>query len=206
MSEISELVSNYLDGASGAEEALEHALTDMENAKQQMPSMRQTKTSLLFTDIVGSSSTYESFGDEYGHEILAIHDALVKPVVTHRGGIIVKGTGDGILASFDSCGRSVKTAILIHQSVHKHNLNFPLMPLEIRIGVNVGPVIKDVNDVYGSSVNLAARITDFADPGSIFTTGIVHARCKDKGYQFIDRGMQSFKGFDTSIPIYQVSW
>ncbi len=206
MLNFSDLVSSYLGEVPGADKNLEQALTNIEVQKPQIPTMRETKTSLLFTDIVNSSTIFDKFGDEYGREIVAIHDNLVKPIVSQRGGVFVKGTGDGILASFESCGRSVKTAILIHQKVVEHNTKFPLMPIDVRIGINVGSVIKDENDLYGSSVNLAARITDIADPGSIYSTGIVYARCKEKEYQFVERGFKSFKGFDSKIPIYEVIW
>jgi adenylate cyclase len=203
---ITELISSYLNSEPGSEMELEHALTNMELSKQKISSTWNIKTSLMFTDIVDSSNIYDSFGDEYGRELVALHDKIVKPIIERRGGKFIKGTGDGILASFESCGRSIKTAILIQQALEKHSGQFPLLPVMLRVGINVGEVIDAGHDLYGSSVNLAARITDIASPGAIFVTGIVYQRCKEKEYEFASRGSQLIKGFEAEIPLYEVMW
>ena len=166
-----------------------------------MPSARGSKTSLLFTDIAGSTAIFEQYGDLYGRQIVSIHDRIVGTIIAERGGVPIKHTGDGILASFASCGRSVKAAILIQRQIARHNQRFPLLGLQVRIGTNIGVVIRSSGDLYGTSVNLAARLCDAVEAAGILTTGIVFARCKSKGYVFRDRGTMTFKGFTREIPI-----
>ena len=202
--DLENLVLNYLNGEVDSESALERALTGLETTKYRSQSVKTTKTSLLFTDIVNSSATYEDFGDEYGRAILSIHDNIVHSTILKRGGTVIKGTGDGSLATFESCGKSVKAALLILKQIEAHNHNYPLLPIQLRIGINIGSIIQDETDIHGTSVNLAARLTELADPGTILTTGIVHSRCKEKGYQFIDLGLKAFKGFRKKIPVYQI--
>ena len=131
---ISDHISSYLAHEPGAEQTLELALTNLEISGRQLASVRQVKSSLLFTDIVNSAAIFDSFGDDYGREIVSIHDDIVKSVITNYGGNYVKGTGDGILASFDSCGRSVKSAILIPKQFKQHKEQFPLLGFDVRIG------------------------------------------------------------------------
>lgn len=197
-------IRDYLARRPRAAAALQDLLNRTRAFEGEMPSTRGIKTSLLFTDIAGSSAIFDQYGDQYGRRVVAFHDQIVRSIVTARGGIPIKHTGDGLLASFASCGRSVKAAILIQKQVARHNQRFPLLSFRVRIGVNIGAVIKVSNDLYGSSVNLAARLCDAAEAGGVLTTGIVRARCIDKGYEFRSRGRMSFKGFRKKIPVAEV--
>jgi class 3 adenylate cyclase len=197
-------IKGYLAERPGTAAALQHLLDKTKPFDGEMPSARGIKTSLLFTDIAGSSAIFEQYGDQYGHQVVAIHDRIVDPIIAVQGGNRIKHTGDGILASFASCGRSVKSAILIQQHVARHNQRFPLLKFQVRIGVNIGVVIQSSGDVYGSSVNLAARLCDAANAGGILTTGIVYMRCEGKGYEFKDRRKTTFKGFRKKIPVFEI--
>lgn len=201
-----QLIGKYLAGRRGASDALARALDRAKAFTGELPSARGIKKSLLFTDIAGSSAMFEQYGDDYGHQIVAIHDRIVGSIIAKRGGVQIKRTGDGILASFASCGRSVKAAILIQRQIARHNQRFPLLPLQVRIGTNIGAVIRRSGDLYGTSVNLAARLCDAVEAGGILTTGIVSARCSSKGYAFRSRGRMTFKGFTKKIPIFEVQW
>ena len=197
-------IKNYIRGDPEATIALERFLTNLEIATTD-ESVEHVETSLLFTDIVGSSAIFENFGDKYGRGIVSIHDDIIGEAMEKSNGKKIKHTGDGILGSFESCGRSVKTATKILKKMKAHNEKFPLLPLNIRMGINVGNVITEDKDVYGSSVNLAARVCDLASSNKVFTTGIVHSRCKDKGYGFISRGTYEVNGFRQHIPIFEVA-
>lgn len=201
-----QLIGKYLARRRGASDALARALDRAKAFNGELPSARGIKTSLLFTDIAGSSAMFEQYGDDYGHQIVAIHDRIVGSIIARRGGVEIKRTGDGVLASFASCGRSVKAAILIQRQIARHNQRFPLLPLQVRIGINIGAVIRRSGDLYGTSVNLAARLCDTVEAGGILTTGIVNSRCRSKGYVFRSRGRMTFKGFSKKIPIFKVQW
>jgi adenylate cyclase len=199
-------IKDYLAERPGAASALQHLLDKTRAFDGEIPSTRGIKTSLLFTDIAGSSAIFEQYGDQYGRRIVEVHDRIIDPVIRERGGVQIKHTGDGILASFASCGRAVKAAIFIQRRVARHNQQFPLLKFQVRVGVNIGVVIKGSGDLYGTSVNLAARLCDAAHAGGIFTTGIVCIRCEGKGYEFKSRGKTTFKGFRKQIPVFEILW
>jgi class 3 adenylate cyclase len=203
---LKKLIRGYLTGRPKAAETLQRTLDRIRAFDGEMPSTRGSKTSLLFTDIAGSTALFEQYGDLYGHQIVAIHDRIVRPIIAKRGGTQIKHTGDGILASFASCGRSVKAAILIQRQIECHNQRFPLLQLQVRIGTNIGAVIRSSGDLYGTSVNLAARLCEAVEAAGILTTGIVRKRCISKGYTFRDRGSMMFKGFTKRIPIFEIVW
>jgi class 3 adenylate cyclase len=156
----------------------------------------------VFTDIVGSSEIFYIYGDEFGHEIIQIHDKIVRENLQRFSGTEIKHTGDGILATFDSCGRSIKASLHIARSILKHSDDFPLLKFSVRIGVNVGNVKVTTADVYGGSVNLAAKLCALAGDDSVLCTGIVRSRCEPKGYRFTDGGFAEVKGFPVKIPIH----
>ena len=203
---INDVIQQYISGDTKARSLLEQHLTNLEIAVPEN-SVKHVATSLMFTDIVGSSSIFENFGDEYGRAIVFIHDKIVDEAMNKNGGKKIKHTGDGILASFESCGRSVKTAMRILEKVREHNGKFPLLSFDIRMGINIGNVIKEEMDIYGSSVNLAARVCDLAGSNKILTTGVVRSRCMDmdKGYKFTPHGKHQMKGFSYQIPIFEVA-
>lgn len=199
-------IREYLAEVPGAAERLQQLLDQSRDFEGDVELTRRIKTSLLFTDIAGSTAMFDQYGDRYGRSIVAIHDRIVDAVVEARGGTRIKHTGDGMLASFASCGRSVKAAILIQRQVARHSAKFPLLAFKVKVGVNIGSVIKGSSDLYGSSVNLAARLCDMAAAGGILTTGIVHSRCKGKGYEFRNPRSITFKGLRKEVPVYDVLW
>lgn len=203
--QIADLIERYKEGDPEATVLLERYLTSVEKS-QVTQSVRHVETSLLFTDIVDSSYMFECLGDQYGRAVLTVHDDIVTRIAEERGGTVIKHTGDGIMVSFASCGRSVKAAMLIQEKIAEHNERYPLLQMQLRIGVNVGGVLEENNDIFGASVNLAARVCDLAGSDKIFTTGIVYERCKDKGYCFAFRGRYEVKGFSKEIPVYEVLW
>ena len=199
------LLERYLQGDPNAMGPLERYLTSTESFPLDKR-LKNVETSLLFTDIVYSTYYFETLGDEYGRRIVSIHDDIVDKIIHQRGGTVIKHLGDGVLASFASCGRSVKSSIIIQKEVAKHNANFPLLPLQLRIGINIGEVMEEESDIYGSSVNLAARICNLAGSNKIFASSVVYERCKEKGYQFKSRGHFDVKGFKKEVPIHEVIW
>ena len=172
----------------------------------ELPSVWRLKTSLLFTDIASSTALFERYGDVVGRRVVALHDRIVAHAVRACGGKLVKHTGDGVLAAFGSCGRSVKAAIRIQRAVRRFGEEFPLLAFRVKIGVNIGRVVRGATDLYGASVNLAARLRDAARGDEILTTGVVRERCAGKGYAFVRRGKRRFRGITRRIPTFEVDW
>jgi len=205
---LQQAIDAYLTGRNADGSALRAALEQAQEASRRQQSVRGVQTSLLFTDIVDSSRAFVRYGDRYGRQIVAIHDDIVGAQVEHLGGDRVKHTGDGMLASFSACAAAVESAVQIQSRVAAHNRDYPLLPLRLRIGINVGEVIAEEHDIFGFSVALASRICDAAGPECIFTTGIVEARLREgrAAFRFADQGRLRVKGFDQPVPVFEVRW
>jgi class 3 adenylate cyclase len=122
---------------------------------------------ILFTDIVGSTNMTERLGDELALDMLEVHDRIVRAALTANTGREVKHTGDGIMAVFYSAAAAVRCGMTIQQNICQHrNDNPDSSPLQVRIGMAAGEPIERHNDLFGSTVQLAARLCARADPPS----------------------------------------
>ena len=100
---------------------------------------------------------------------------LVDPKITEHRGRIVKTTGDGMLVEFASVVDAVRCAVDIQRGMGERNANVPAEKrIQFRIGLNVGDIIIDGDDIYGDGVNVAARLEALADPGGIMVSRVVH--------------------------------
>jgi formylglycine-generating enzyme required for sulfatase activity/class 3 adenylate cyclase len=131
---------------------------------------------------------------------------LIEPTLQEHYGRLVKTTGDGFLAMFDSPLEAVRCAIVIQQSMAARNTSLPPEQwIRYRIGVNLGDVIVDPDDIYGEGVNIAARLENLADPGGVFISGGVYEQIKNKlvcGYQSL--GDEKLKNITDPVRIYRV--
>ncbi|MDF2460355.1 MAG: cyclase [Nitrospira sp.] len=112
---------------------------------------------IMFTDIVGSTEMTARLGDRMATELIRAHDSIVRRCLGEAGGREVKHTGDGIMASFTLIARAVDCAVSIQQGFH-HNNQGNAEPKHVRIGIDCGEPIEDRNDLFGSTVQLAARL------------------------------------------------
>lgn len=160
---------------------------------------------LMFTDVIGSSEIFEQLGDKLAYQVIELHNYVVRGVIAEFGGAIVKHTGDGVLAIFAAGDAAVKAAIGIQRKLAEHNESSPGHSCDVGIGINAGEVIANDTDLYGSSVNLAARVCNCAGPGEIIVTGIVRSRCSD-GLEFTFQGRHRVRGFQDLIPMHKVVW
>jgi len=204
--ELGKAIANYLDGKDRDGIGIIRALAEREASNRHFCSVREVTTSLLFTDIVDSSGMFERYGNEFGHWIVNIHDHIVEQSVAGHDGVIVKHTGDGLLAEFSSHVDSVNAALDISAAMVRHNTRYPLLPVHVRIAVNVGSVIDEGHDLYGTAVNLAARLCAKARPDQILVTNIVRQRCSDSGPECKFNELEPFlpRGFSSSIPICEL--
>ncbi|MBZ6077543.1 SUMF1/EgtB/PvdO family nonheme iron enzyme [Microvirga puerhi] len=131
---------------------------------------------------------------------------LIEPTIQEHYGRLVKTTGDGFLAMFDSPLEAVRCAIVIQQSMAARNMSLPPEQwIRYRIGVNLGDVIVDPDDIYGEGVNIAARLENLADPGGVLISGGVYEQIKNKlvcGYQSL--GDEKLKNITDPVRIYRV--
>jgi class 3 adenylate cyclase len=159
---------------------------------------------IMFTDIVGSTSMTERLGDARSVEMVRAHDALVRRALKDKGGRVVKHTGDGIMASFDDAVASVQCARAIQQAFEAFNLASK-EKLQVRIGIDVGEPIADSNDLFGATVQLAARLCQLAEPDAILVSNAVQNRIQD-GSHLVKMGPRQLKGFPQPVDVYGVEW
>jgi adenylate cyclase len=131
---------------------------------------------------------------------------LVDPKITEHRGRIVKTTGDGMLVEFASVVDAVRCAVDIQRGMGERNANVPAEKrIQFRIGLNVGDIIIDGDDIYGDGVNVAARLEALADPGGIMVSRVVHDQVQDKlGFEFDDMGEQSVKNIARPVGVHRI--
>lgn len=160
---------------------------------------------LMFTDVIGSAEIFEQLGDNSAYQVIELHDHVVRTVIAESGGAVVKQTGDGVLAIFSEGDAAVTAAIEIQRKLVEHNETSPQNSLQVGIGINAGDVIANDTELYGTSVNLAARICSLAGAGEIIVTGSVRSRCSN-GLEFTFQGRHRVKGFHDLVPMHKVVW
>jgi class 3 adenylate cyclase len=161
---------------------------------------------VLFTDVVNSTSLTQLLGDEAALAILGVHDAIVRDALSDLGGREIKHTGDGIMASFVSVAAAVRCAIQIQRELEKHAQNNSKHALKVRVGAAVGEPVEQNNDLFGSTVQLAARLCAHAQPEQILVSNAIAELCLGKGLSFEDLGEVTLKGFDSPVRAHAAAW
>lgn len=161
---------------------------------------------ILFTDIVESTALTQTLGDEQAMTLLNVHDTIVRNALSSFGGREIKHTGDGIMASFFSAASAVKCASLIQRELANHPRNLQDFQVKVRIGTAAGEPVEQHQDLFGSTVQLAARLCAHASPQQILVSNAVAELCLGKGLSFQEVGEIIFKGFDRPIRTYAVEW
>jgi class 3 adenylate cyclase len=156
--------------------------------------------SIMFTDIVGSTEATSRFGDDAAIAMLGTHDFVVRTAINDLGGREVKHTGDGIMAAFNSAANAVKSACKIIGQLNEHNAQGPEYPVTVRVGISAGEPVEQAADLFGSTVQLAARLCAQAEPGQVLVSNVVADLCLGKNLKFYDAGECELKGFDGKIP------
>src|SRR5947208_4171930 len=161
---------------------------------------------VLFTDIVESTTFTQSLGDQAALELFGVHDTIVRDALSALGGREVKHTGDGIMASFVSAAGAVRCAIQIQRELAKHEKDNPERGLKVRVGAAAGEPVEQHNDLFGSTVQLAARLCAHAQPEQILVTNAIAELCIGKGLLFEDLGEVVLKGFGRPVRAHAAAW
>ena len=161
---------------------------------------------ILFTDVVNSTTLTQSLGDEAALAILGVHDTIVRDALSASGGREIKHTGDGIMASFVSAAAAVRCAIKIQRELDKHAEANPKRCLKVRVGAAVGEPVEQHNDLFGSTVQLAARLCAHAQPEQILVSNAIAELCLGKGLLFEDVGDVMLKGFNSPVRAHAAAW
>jgi adenylate cyclase len=131
---------------------------------------------------------------------------LIDPKIAEHKGRIVKTTGDGLLVEFPSVVEAVACAVAIQRGMAERNAPIPNNErIDFRVGINLGDVIAEDNDIYGDGVNIAARLEALAEPGGVRVSGVVHDQVQGRlECSFEDTGEQSLKNIARPVRVYRV--
>ncbi len=113
--------------------------------------------------------------------------------------------GDGFMASFSSATKAQECAIAMQRAFAEHNESAP-EPIKVRVGLNAGEPIAEDDDLFGTAVNLAARICAHAEAGQILAPIVVRELAAGKQFMFADLGETELRGFEDPVRLYEVSW
>jgi class 3 adenylate cyclase len=153
---------------------------------------------VLFTDIVGSTEQARTLGDHKWRALLDRHDAVVRRELANYGGVEVKTTGDGFLATFDSPSRAVRAALAICEAESAAGVT-------VRAGLHTGEVERRGDDVAGIGVHVGARVAALAGPSEVLTSATVRDLVLGSEFAFEDRGRHTLKGLDGEFQILAAS-
>ncbi len=160
---------------------------------------------VLFTDIVDSTSMVQRLGDEQSRAVIREHDCVLRAVVEEHGGSEVKHQGDGLMVAFSSARRAVLCAIEMQRAIAKANVDLD-DAVQVRMGLNTGEVIAEEQDYFGEAVILASRIKDQAKGGQIFVSELTKALVGADGIAFASRGEYQLKGLRDIHQLFEVAW
>jgi TolB-like protein len=161
---------------------------------------------ILAADVAGYSRLMGA--DEEGalERLNALRRELLDPKIAEHRGRLVKTTGDGLLVEFASVVDAMRCAVEVQQAIPERNTGVAADDrIELRIGINLGDVIVEGDDIYGDGVNIAARIEALADPGGVLVSNTVHDHVRDRlPFVFEDLGEQQVKNIARPVRVYRV--
>jgi adenylate cyclase len=169
-------------------------------------SQRVENLAVLFADICGSTSLYENLGDDRARRLIfQCINTMAESIFTYQG-TLIKTIGDEVMATFPSAEAAFHAACSIREAVES-NQSAWAYPLHIRIGFNYGPVIKESNDVFGNTVNVASRVSAVTRAGQVMATQAVYEALppdlRNKMRQIL---RAEFKGKQDRLDLYMVNF
>ena len=171
-----------------------------------MATVQRRLSVIVCADVVGYSRLMGS--DELGTlTALKAHREAIDPLFAEEGGRLVKTTGDGLLLEFPSAFHAVRASLAVQKLMAERNVSVPAdKQLVFRMGIHLGDVIVDDDDIFGDGVNIAARLQEIADPGGICLSQAVHATIhKNIDALFRDGGNKLLKNIAAPVHVYNLA-
>lgn len=196
--ELVEVPGDYHMHWQGAQmEAVADAMVEFLGDRHVETPRERILATVLFTDIVGSTERAAELGDGEWRSVLDRHDAAARHEVEQLGGRVVKTTGDGMLAVFDSPSSGVRCASALRSAVEPIGLG-------IRAGVHTGEIERRGDDVGGIGVHIAARVASMAGSGEVWASRTVKDLTAGSGLEFADQGRHTLKGVPEEWELFSV--
>ncbi|WP_027580356.1 SUMF1/EgtB/PvdO family nonheme iron enzyme [Bradyrhizobium sp. Ai1a-2] len=184
-------------------------IRDFKSGRHERPpgdSTPRRLAAIVAGDIAGYSRLMQLDEEGTHSRVKRIERDLIEPTILEHHGKLVKTTGDGFIAMFDSPVEAVRCSIVIQQNLVGRNAAVPKdYWIEYRIGVNLGDVIIEPDDIYGDGVNVASRLEGIAEPGQVFISGGIYEQIKHKlvcGYESL--GDRKVKNITDPVRVYRV--
>jgi len=195
--------------------------TDPASTSTATPPVAGAMRTILFTDVEGSTALTNRLGDAKARELLREHERLTRQALKKHGGSEVKTMGDGFMTSFGSATKALECAIAIQRAFADWNADVGATgpstgsgrtdEIRVRIGLNAGePIAEDDpdgrGDLFGTTVNMAARVCAKAEGGQILAPIVVRELVAGKGFLLADVGETELRGFEDPVRLYEVRW
>ncbi len=165
-----------LMGRRGATSARVTQILAQQPRAAESPAAAAVQRAVLFTDIVGSTAYFEQRGDTAGLAMIERHNRLLFPIIAEHRGRLIKTIGDAIMAAFTAPADAVRAAVAMQRRLQQHNAEQPQADhIRVRIGIHYGPVLERDDDLFGDTVNAAARIEALAAGGQVLIAGSLEA-------------------------------
>jgi class 3 adenylate cyclase len=153
---------------------------------------------IMFTDLVSSTALTQRVGDDAAQQVVETHDAAVHAALEAHKGVEIKHTGDGIMASFDSVADAARAARQIATVLTSQGV-------DVRIGLNAGEPIERDGDLFGTAVQLAARVCDAGGNSQVLATQVIRDLTAGKGLNWSPLPPIDAKGFDEPVPVFTLN-
>ena len=158
---------------------------------------------VLFTDIEGSTDLLSRLGDLAMRQVTREVEEMTRRSLRAHDGQEVKTMGDGVMAWFTMASAALDAAIDLQRSLDERRSE---LHVKVRIGISAGEPIAEGDDLYGTTVNQAARIMAQADGDEIYVSSIVRGLVRGHRYRFTDLGHRELRGFEETAQLYQLNW
>ena len=160
---------------------------------------------VLFTDIENFTEQTNVNGESWMVDVLHAHNDIIRQILTPFGGHEIKHTGDGMLVTFSNINKALHAAITIQKGIDIFCKAMPGRAFKMRIGITAGDIVSIDEDVFGSPVNLAARIMNKVEGGEIAISDHIKNIAEEEDFHFEDKGEFNMKGLEPQH-IYTLLW
>ncbi|MBI2872103.1 MAG: AAA-like domain-containing protein [Chloroflexi bacterium] len=178
---------------------------EREQATRHLPP--EGTVTILFTDLEGSTTLFQTLGDQRARELMRAHDRILRQQITSHGGYEVKHTGDGLMVVFPSARRALACTIAIQRDLEAFAQEHADTPLRVRMGLNAGEALQEEQDFFGTAVIMAARIMARAKGGEILVSELFRRLMGTTAdITYLDRGEHTLSGIQEPQHLYEVDW
>lgn len=167
---------------------------------------RRRLAAILAADIAGYARLIRADEEGTHRRLQALHKHVIEPAIALHQGRLVRTMGDGLLIEFASAVVSVRCAIAIQSGATARNFDLPRnRRMEYRMGIDLGEIMVEGDDIFGECLTVAARLERLAEPGTLLISGAVHEQARGRlTYEFADLGIREIKDIEHRVPVFRV--